>query len=904
MGTRRSWHAMTTIEIMKELKTSLDQGLTSQEANRRLSKGKNLLAEKKKEHPVIKFLNQFKSIPIIMLIVAAVITVLLTIFTEENHLSDTAAIIIAITINAVMGYMMEARAEKAMEALKRMTAPKTKVIRDGRCQEILVENVVVGDIVVLEEGDKVPADLRLIETTNVEVDESMLTGESVTVQKDAQPCSEDAEKWDRRNLVYMGTILARGRAKGVVVNTGMATELGKIAKLVQESEGEETPLQKSIDTLGKQIGYIAIAISALLFFTATAISQTHLSQNFLLAISLAVAIIPEGLPIVLVVTLAIGMQVMAKRNAIVRRLMCVETLGCTSVICTDKTGTLTKNQMTVKEVFVDGELLVVSGTGYEPKGEVERYNEHKETLQLLARIGVLCNNANLMEEKNVWTVIGDPTEGALLALAGKIGLVPKQYYTKYKRIYEKVFDPKKKIMSTINEVDGKKVVHIKGAPEVILSLSTNIWHNGKVLPLSAELRAAIEKANKRMASMGYRVLALGYKEVGQIPDDVEELESNMTFVGLVGIIDPPRPEVKEAIKTCHEAGIKVVMITGDQKDTAIAIAKQLGIWSGKILTGSELEKMSDDELAKIVEEVSVYARVQPEMKLKIVRAFKKRGHVVAMTGDGVNDAPALANADIGISMGITGTDVAKDASGIVLADDNFATIVKAVEEGRKVYENIRKFVRYQITTNIGATTLVFLAIFTVPGVIPLYPVQILWVNILIDGPPAQALGLEPATKKIMKHKPRNPKEHILSKEMVSAILVNGLAMAFLTLFVFWYSYNFAPADYMGSQITREAYAQTMTFSAFVIFQMYSALNCRNLRESLFSLKMNNRLLLITIVLAILLQVFAVYAPFMNSTFRTIPIRTIDWLTIFLLGIILICVDETRKYLMRTLKEEV
>ncbi|MEM3738398.1 MAG: HAD-IC family P-type ATPase, partial [Thermoplasmata archaeon] len=484
MGTRRSWHAMTTIEIMKELKTSLDQGLTSQEANRRLSKGKNLLAEKKKEHPVIKFLNQFKSIPIIMLIVAAVITVLLTIFTEENHLSDTAAIIIAITINAVMGYMMEARAEKAMEALKRMTAPKTKVIRDGRCQEILVENVVVGDIVVLEEGDKVPADLRLIETTNVEVDESMLTGESVTVQKDAQPCSEDAEKWDRRNLVYMGTILARGRAKGVVVNTGMATELGKIAKLVQESEGEETPLQKSIDTLGKQIGYIAIAISALLFFTATAISQTHLSQNFLLAISLAVAIIPEGLPIVLVVTLAIGMQVMAKRNAIVRRLMCVETLGCTSVICTDKTGTLTKNQMTVKEVFVDGELLVVSGTGYEPKGEVERYNEHKETLQLLARIGVLCNNANLMEEKNVWTVIGDPTEGALLALAGKIGLVPKQYYTKYKRIYEKVFDPKKKIMSTINEVDGKKVVHIKGAPEVILSLSTNIWHNGKVLPLS------------------------------------------------------------------------------------------------------------------------------------------------------------------------------------------------------------------------------------------------------------------------------------------------------------------------------------------------------------------------------------------------------------------------------------
>ncbi|MCX8174058.1 MAG: HAD-IC family P-type ATPase [Thermoplasmata archaeon] len=898
MATKNLWYAMETKETLALLKTSAEKGLTSEEARRRLSKGKNVLAEKKKEHPVIKFLNQFKSIPIIMLIVAAIITVILTIFTEENHLSDTVAILIAITINAVMGYMMEARAEKAMEALKRMTAPKTKVVRDGTCQEILVEDVVPGDIVLLEEGDKVPADIRLIETTNLEVDESMLTGESVTVQKDAHACPEDAEKWERTNLVYMGTIVARGRAKGVVFHTGMETELGKIAKLVQESEGEETPLQKSIDTLGKQIGYIAIAISTLLFFTATAISQTHLSQNFLLAISLAVAIIPEGLPIVLVVTLAIGMQVMAKRNAIVRRLMCVETLGCTSVICTDKTGTLTKNQMTVKEVFVDGEILSVSGTGYEPKGEIENAGEHKGSIDLLTRIGILCNNANLLEENNAWKVIGDPTEGALLALAGKVGAVPKQFHTKYRRIYEKVFDPKKKIMSTINEVDGKKVIHIKGAPEVILSLSGNFWHNGKVLPLSHQHRTAIEIANKRMASMGYRVLALGYKEIEQIPENVEDMEKNMTFVGLVGIIDPPRPEVKNAIKTCHEAGIKVVMITGDQKDTAIAIAKQLGIWSGKILTGSELEKMSDDELAKIVEEVSVYARVHPEMKLKIVRAFKKRGHVVAMTGDGVNDAPALANADIGISMGITGTDVAKDASGIVLADDNFATIVKAVEEGRKIYENIRKFVRYQITTNIGATTLVFLAIFTVPGVIPLYPVQILWVNILIDGPPAQALGLEPATRKIMKNKPRNPKEHILSREMVSAILVNGLAMAFLTLLVFWYSYNFAPGEFMDAPAEREAYAQTMTFTTFVVFQVYSVLNCRNLRESLFSLKMNNRLLLITIVLALLLQLFAVYMPFMNSTFRTIPIRAVDWLTIFLLGIILICVDEIRKLVMR------
>ncbi|MGC8913045.1 MAG: cation-translocating P-type ATPase [Thermoplasmata archaeon] len=893
----KPWHALPENDVLTALGTSKENGLTTHDANARLAKGKNVLAEKKKEHPVIKFLNQFKSIPIIMLIVAAIITILLTIFTEENHLSDTAAILIAITINAVMGYMMESKAEKAMEALKRITAPRAKVLRDGKSQTILNENIVAGDIVLLEEGDKVPADLRLIETTNMEIDESMLTGESVPVRKSTEPCAVDADKWERTNIAYMGTIIARGRGIGVVIRTGMKTELGKIAKLVQESETEKTPLQQSIDALGKQIGYIAIAISVLLFFTATAISH-NISQNFLLAISLAVAIIPEGLPIVLVVTLALGMQIMAKRNAIVRRLMCVETLGCTSVICTDKTGTLTKNQMTVKEIFVNGRRHEVKGVGYAPEGEVIGYMENKEGIDLLARIGVLCNNANLMNEKGIWKVIGDPTEGALLAFAGKLSMAPKKLHALYPRISEKIFDPKKKIMSTVNEFEGRKVVHIKGAPEVILNLSATIWKDGKILPISESEKQAILDVNKTMASKGYRVLALGIKEIPAIPEDIEKLENEMTFVGLVGIIDPPRPEVKDAIKCCHTAGIKVVMITGDQKDTAIAIAKQLGIWSGKILTGSELEKMSDEELAGVVENVSVYARVHPEMKLKIVRAFKKRGYVVAMTGDGVNDAPALANADIGIAMGITGTDVAKDASGIVLADDNFATIVRAVEEGRKIYENIRKFVRYQITTNIGATTLIFLAIFTVPGVIPLYPVQILWVNILIDGPPAQALGLEKATPKIMLQKPRKQTEHILTREMITAIMVNGLAMAFLTLFVFWYSYNFTPQEFAP---TKESYAQTMTFTAFVIFQMYSVLNCRNLHESLFSLKMDNKLLVITIVTAILLQIFAVYMPFMNVMFKTTPIRVIDWVTIFLLGVLLLCVDEIRKFIVRNLK---
>ena len=892
-NSQTPWHAIEVSEVLSLLKTSQANGLSSSEALRRLSAGKNVLSEKKKEHPVIKFLNQFKSIPIIMLIVAAIITVLLTIFTPENHLTDTAAILIAITINAVMGYMMESKAEKAMESLRRMTAPKAKVIRDGRTQTVLVENIVPGDIVLLEEGDKVPADIRLIEVAHLEVDESMLTGESISVPKGVEKTPCDCKQWERSNLAYMGTIVTRGRGVGVVVATGMRTELGRIAKLVQESEkDEETPLQKSIDTLGKQIGYIAIAVSVLLFFTASALTHNY-SQNFLLAISLAVAIIPEGLPIVLVVTLGIGMQVMAKRNAIVRRLMCVETLGCTSVICTDKTGTLTKNQMTVKQIYADGKFFEVTGTGYEPKGEVKGYKEHSEAINLLARIGVLCNNTNLVEERKTWKVIGDPTEGALLAMAGKIGINPKDLHQKYKKLAEKLFDPKKKIMTSVNDIAGKKIAHIKGAPEVIIALSTRIWLEGKEIPLTSEWRARIEEANKEMASKGYRVLALGFKELTDLTEDMEHIEKGMTLVGLVGIIDPPRPEVKDAVRVCHEAGIKVVMITGDQKDTAIAVAKDLGLWNGKILTGAEIEKMSDEEFAGVVEEVSVYARVHPEMKLKIVKAFKQKGHVVAMTGDGVNDAPALANADIGVAMGITGTDVAKDASGMVLADDNFATIVKAVEEGRKIYENIRKFVRYQITTNIGATVLIFLAIFTVPGVIPLYPVQILWVNILIDGPPAQALGLEKATKKIMKRKPRRTTEHILSREMVVAIIVNGLSMALLTLFVFWYAYNYAPQDIAN----REGFAQTMTFTAFVVFQMYSVINCRNLRESIFRLKFDNRFLIFTIILAISLQIFAVYMPIMNATFRTVPLRIIDWITIFLLGTILICIDETRKYVM-------
>lgn len=894
----KDWHSIDSKECLEILGTSEETGLSSEEAQRRLQQGRNIIEEKRKVHPIIKFFQQFRSIPILMLICAAIITIALTLLTDEDHTSDTIAILIAIVINAIMGYAMESRAEKAMEALKKMTSPKANVIRDGMAKEIPVEELVPGDIVLLEEGDRVPADIRLIEANNMEVDESMLTGESIPVPKSAEKCSREVKKWERSNIVYMGTVVVRGRGKGVVVSTGMNTELGKIAKLVQESEREETPLQKNIDKLGKQIGYIAMAVSVIVFLIAYYVSKISISYSFLLAVSLAVAIIPEGLPVVLVVTLAIGMQIMAKKNAIVRRLMSVETLGCVTVICSDKTGTLTKNQMTVKEVYIYDEFLKVSGSGYEPVGEIEKLEEYRNSIELLVRIGVLCNNANLLEEDGRWKVIGDPTEGALLSLAGKAKIIPKEYHLKYRRIYEKIFDPRKKLMSTINEVDGKIVIHTKGAPEVILDLSTQIFVRNKVLPLTQEIKNRIYEANRHLASKGYRVLALGFKEVDKVPENKEDMERGMVFVGLVGIVDPLRPEVKEAIRVCKEAGIKVVMITGDQKDTAIAIAKELDIWNGKILTGDELEKLNDDQLTEIVEDVNVYARVQPEMKLKIVRALKRKGHVVAMTGDGVNDAPALANADVGVSMGLSGTEVAKEASAIVLADDNFATIVRAVEEGRRIYENIRKFVRYQITTNIGATTLMLLSILLIPGAIPLYPVQILWINILIDGPPAQALGLEPSTKKIMKQRPRNPKEHILNKDVVIAILVNGICMALLTLFIFWYSYNFTPTEYANKRIS---YAQTMTFTSFVIFQLFSVLNCRNLYESVFKLSWNNRFLLYAIFAALSLQLFAVYTPFMNNIFKTIPLRAMDWVIIFLLGLILIAIDETRKYIYRKRK---
>ncbi|MEM2924437.1 MAG: calcium-translocating P-type ATPase, SERCA-type [Methanocellales archaeon] len=890
------WYSKSIEELFVLFNTS-KQGITQEQAKQALLKyGFNKLKEKPKPHPIIKFIGQFKSVPILMLIAATFILVLLTIFTPENRLTDAIVILIVIFLNAIMGYIQEARAEKAMEALKRLTSPKAKVLRDGVEKVIDVKEVVPGDILLLEEGDRIPADGRILESHNLEVDESMLTGESTTVRKEAVSLAGKVPIADQVNMVFMGTIITRGRGKAIAVATGMDTEIGRIARFIQEEEEEETPLQRRLNSMGKQIGAIALVAMVVLFSIDMLIPPSNLIEGFLLAVSLAVAIIPEGLPIVTLVTLAVGMQIMAKKNAVIRRLMCVETLGCTTVICSDKTGTLTKNEMTLREMHIAGKRYRVTGEGYSPEGEIlsdgEKADLNDPSLKRAFEIMALCNNAHLIKEGGKWHAVGDPTEAALVAAVGKAKLNPKELREKLPRIEEKIFDPKRKYMTTIHAIDSEgKIAFIKGAPEVLLELSKYILENGRTREITESDRKAIENINLEFASKAYRVLAIGYKQLGQ--SEMSEIEKDMTLVGILGIADPPRSEAKRAIDQCREAGIKVVMITGDQKSTAIAVARELGLITGdgkdKVLTGWELDQMDDEEFKKIAGEVRVYARVSPEHKMKIVNALKSRGEIVAMTGDGVNDAPALTKSDIGISMGISGTDVAKEASDMVLMDDNFASIVAAVEEGRRIYDNIRKFIRYQLSTNVGAILLLFLATILVPYAIPMYPVQLLWINIMMDGPPAIALGLEPADKEIMKRPPRDPEEKILSSAILKAIFLNGCIMGLGAFLLFYWAY------YFSGHSDAARYAQTTTFTGYVIYQMFNVFNCRSLERSIFSIGLtSNKFLLLAVSTSIFLQVLVVYVPLFNILFHTVPLKLEDWVVILIAASSVLILEEIKK----------
>ncbi len=886
-----TFHDKKKRDIFKELKTT-EEGLSSEEAKKRLEKyGYNEIKEEKKISPWKIFIEQFRSFMIYILIAAVIISSLVGYqeYLHEGgniweHFIDSIVILIILVINAILGFVQEYRAEKSIEALKKMSSLKAEVIRDGKEMQIDAKELVPGDIIKLSEGEKIPADSYLLEIANLQTQEASLTGESVPVKKEIRVHAENTPVADRTNMVFSGTVITSGKGKAVVCGTGMNTEIGKIAKMIQEAEPEPTHLQKKLAELGKFLGIAVIAISVIVFFTGLLLHSQDPIDLFLMAIALAVAAVPEGLPAVVTIGLAIGVQRMIKRNALVRKLPSVETLGATTVICTDKTGTLTRNEMTVKKLFVNGKEIEVTGTGYEAKGDFIFNNSKANTkdFELLLRIGAVNNDASI---GNDYQVLGDPTEAALIVSAEKAGLTKTSLDKKYKRVDEIPFSSESKRMTTIHDVDGEKLAFMKGAPEVVLGLCNYINENGKVKKLTPAKKKEILEANKNFANEALRVLGFAYKTI--IAED--RAEKNLIFVGLQAMIDPPRKQAKISIEKCRKAGIKVVMITGDYEETAKAIAREIGI-KGKAMNGHELDEVKD--LDKIVEEIGIFARVNPEHKLKIVEALKKKGHVVAMTGDGVNDAPAIKKADIGISMGITGTDVAKEASEMILTDDNFSSIVNAVEEGRGIYDNIKKFVEYLLSSNLGEVLTIFIATILGPlfgNMAPLLVVHLLWINLITDGAPALALAVEPLEEGIMNKKPRKPKENILSKSILIRMCVVGVLMMIGTLLLFK---HYDPVNNL-------LYAQTVAFTALMMFQMFNVLNCRSEEHSLFKIGIfKNRWMLLAVGLSLILQLIVLYTPFGEYVFQAVPLELMDLLLIILVSSSVLWVVEIMKLFKR------
>lgn len=871
--------------ILKELKTS-ERGLSSSEAKRRLKKyGPNSIKEKKKISPLKIFFNQFKSFLIAILGAAVVISGYIgyreflthggSIF---SHMTDPIVIGIILIVNAVLGFRSEYNAEKSIEALKKLTSLKATVIRDGKEKKIDAADVVPGDIIVLATGDKIPADSYILNAVILETQEAALTGESTPVIKEPCVLKKGAAVADRKNMVFSSTIITKGRGLAVVTATGMESEIGKIAKLIQEEERPETPLQKDLKHLGKWLGILTIIITVIVF-TAGIITGKDYMEMFLASISLAVAAIPEGLPAVVTIALALGITRLAKKKALIRKLPSVETLGSTTMICTDKTGTLTHNEMTVEKIFVNNKVVDITGAGYETKG---KFSENPKNFMKILEIGALCNDATLEKNK----VIGDPTEGALIVSAAKAGLIKESLDKKYKRINEIPFDSRRKLMTTIHKVNSKYTAHTKGAPDELLKICKRIMINGKVSKLTKEQRAKILKKNESFARNALRVLGFAYKEVKNPKAKDNDIEKDLIFVGLQAMIDPPRQEAKAAIAKCKKAGIDVKIVTGDHAITATAIAQQLGL-EGKTMTGAELEKVKD--LSKIVEDIAIFARVSPEHKLLIVKALKKKRHVIAMTGDGVNDAPALKKADIGIAMGRTGTDVAKEASEMILMDDNFSHIVKAIEEGRNIYENIKKFVYYLLSSNMGEILTIFVAIM-IGLPLPLVAIQILWINLVTDGFPALALGIDPREPDIMERKPRDPKEKIVNKHRTFLMIIIGIIMMTGTLALFW--------RYLGFKET--IYAQTIAFTTLMMYQMFNVLNSRSEINSVFKLKRNN-LLYVAIAVSIALQFVVIYTP-INSFFHATAINGMDWVFIVATASSVLIFGEIYKLIHRTHKK--
>ena len=923
-----SWHAMTNTEVLQELETPGEKGLSNEEVQARQKKyGLNELTEAPPTSFWEMLWAQINSFVIYMLLGAAIISALLGDYVEA------VAIMAIVILNAIMGIIQEGRAEAALAALKKLAAPDASVLRDGSRVSVAARELVPGDLVFLESGNYIPADVRLLEAVNLRIDEASLTGESVAVEKNAQTRLEkDIPLGDRKNTAFMGTLVSYGRGKGVVVNTGMNTELGMIATMLQRVEDEETPLQRRLDQLGKVLGWGSLIVCALVFVigvirfvlepgTADFFSQAALeefTEMFMIAVSLAIAAVPEGLPAVVTISLALGMREMVRRHALIRKLSSVETLGSATVICSDKTGTLTQNEMTVTRLWADGKFVNVTGSGYAPVGDflhegqpvnLDDFPAIKTSLWL----GTLNNDAQLepageQDGQEIFRMIGDPTEGAILVAAHKAGASAKGLNKAYPREQEIPFDSARKRMVTIHAIedvdsadispfdedDEKRELHVidvKGAPDVVLNLCTRIQTmDNSEEPLTEERRKEILAANDVMTGDALRVLGVACRKVSVLPEEInsDELEQDLTFVGLIGMIDPARSEVKDALNEARDAGIRTIMITGDYPNTARAIAEEIGLLrpGRKVMTGSDINAFSDEEMVQNVMETDVYARVSPEHKMRIVDALRANNEVVAMTGDGVNDAPAIKRADIGVAMGITGTDVAKGAADMVLTDDNYASIVSAVEQGRVIYSNIRKFVYYLLSCNAAEIMIIFLAtLFGWP--IPLTAIQLLWLNLVTDGAPALALGTEPGDPDIMDRPPRPPAEPIINKFMQVGILVQTVAITATTLFAF----------YLGDPINNLDLAETMAFVTLSISELFRAFTARSEFYPLAKIGFFKNKLMNWAVLGSLVLIFVVvYVPFLQPIFNTAPMSLSHWLEILPLILISSIAAEVTKYI--------
>ena len=854
------WHMLKTEEVLSRLQTSTKMGLADNEITIRKEKyGANKLQEKKKENIVIKFIKQFNDFMIIILIIASIISAFTSYMQGENDYVDSIIIIAIVILNAIMGLVQEARAEKSIESLKKLTPQIAKAIRGGKLQEINAEELVPGDIIELEAGNYVPADCRIIEGFNLKIEESSLTGETEPVEKsEAQILEEKIPLGDMKNMGFMASIVVSGHGKAIVTDTGMNTKIGKIANMINEEEAPETPIQKKLSEVGKTLGIVCLVICAIIYVIGI-LKKIEPIEMFMTSVGLAVAAIPEGLPAIVTIMLSIGVTKMARKNSIIRKLPAVETLGCSNVICSDKTGTLTQNKMTVVKTISDDE-------------------------ELLLKLGCMCTDCDIKDEKEA---IGEPTEVAIVNNALIKGINKKELYDKMKRISEIPFDSNRKLMTTVHRLENGYRSITKGAPDVMINKCDRIYKNGKIERLSEEEKRKIQDQNTQLANDALRVIAVGYREFEFMRKDVTNLEENLIFVGLIGMIDPPRQGVKEAVKTCKKAGIKTVMITGDHIATAKAIAKELGIleMGDMAITGAELDNISDNELTRNIASYSVFARVTPEHKVRIVKAWQKTGAVVAMTGDGVNDSPALKNADIGIAMGKGGTDVAKNASDMVLMDDNFVTIVQAIRQGRNIFDNIKKAIHFLIATNIGEITTIFIGLLL--GLqSPLLAIQLLWINLVTDSLPAIALGLEKEEKGIMERKPRNSKKSIFADGLWSKIITEGIMLGVLDLFIFSLGNNLYGIDV----------ARTMAFVSLGLLELVHSFNIKSEGSILKKGALNNKFLIGSFILGTILQVIVVIIPYFANIFSLVTLNQTQWIYTILISLLPLPIIEMQKWI--------